>query len=128
MMLLYAKKILHNLPLVNWHYWVQILSYHKNFRVTYSKCRKSSFSLITSADIGISSQKFLTFNFNLSATLVLNFKAIQVPVLNYWIWTKNTPQKNCFFWSNPFKIEVMITSLIEMPYLPNFDQMTTSTI
>ena len=30
-MLLYAKKILHNLTLVNWHYWLQILSYHKNF-------------------------------------------------------------------------------------------------
>ena len=36
----------------------------------------TSFSLITSTNIGISSQKFLTFNFNLSATLVLNFKAI----------------------------------------------------
>ena len=34
MMLLYAKTILHNLPLVNWHYWVQILSYHKNFWIS----------------------------------------------------------------------------------------------
>ena len=31
MMLLSAKKVLHNLPLVNWHYWAQILSYHRNF-------------------------------------------------------------------------------------------------
>ena len=33
-MLLYAKKILHNLPLVNWHYWVQILSYRRNFWIS----------------------------------------------------------------------------------------------
>ena len=38
----------------------------------------------------------------------------QVPFLNYWTWTKKTPQKNCLFWSNPSKIEVMITSLIEI--------------
>ena len=40
------------------------------------KSPPTSFSLITSTNIGISSLKFLTFNFNLSATLVLNFKAI----------------------------------------------------
>ena len=34
MMLLYAKTILHNLPLVNWHYWVQILLYHRSFRIS----------------------------------------------------------------------------------------------
>ena len=34
-----------------------------------------------------------------------------VPVLNYWTWTKTIPQKSSFFWSNPYKIEVMITSL-----------------
>ena len=28
-------------------------------------------------------------------------------------------------WSNPYKIEVMITSLIEMLELPNFSHMTT---
>ena len=34
--------------------------------------------------------------------------------------------KKLFFWSNPYKIEVMITSLIKM--LPNFGHMTASTI
>ena len=39
-----------------------------------------------------------------------------------------TPQKYWFFWSNPYKIEVMITPFIEMLELPNFGHMTTSTI
>ena len=37
-----------------------------------------------------------------------------VPISNYWTWTKTTPQKNRFFWSNPYKIWVMITSFIKM--------------
>ena len=51
-----------------------------------------------------------------------------LPVPNYWTWTKTTPQKKCSFWSNPYKIEVMITSLIEMLEWPNFDHMTSSTV
>ena len=50
------------------------------------------------------------------------------PVPNYLTWTKTTRQKKRFFWSNPYKIEVMITSLIEMLELPNFGHMTASTI
>ena len=38
------------------------------------------------------------------------------------------PSKNWFFWLNPYKIEAMITYLIEKPELPNFDHMTASTI
>ena len=49
-------------------------------------------------------------------------------VPNYWTWTKTTSQKKWFFWSNPYKIEVMITSLLEMLELPNFGHMTTPTI
>ena len=33
-----------------------------------------------------------------------------------------------FFWSNPYKIEVLITFLIEMLELPSFGHMITSTI
>ena len=33
-----------------------------------------------------------------------------------------------FFWSNPYKIEVMITSLIQILELPNFGRVTTSTV
>ena len=32
------------------------------------------------------------------------------------------------FWSNSYKIDVIITSLIEKPELPNFGHMTISTI
>ena len=72
-------------------------------RLTYSKCHKIKFVmlkkpsyqffsyLITSENIGISSQNFLTFKFNLSATLVLNFKAIPSE--------PKTPLKKWFFWS-----------------------------
>ena len=42
--------------------------------------------------------------------------------------TKFHFEKKRFFRSNPYKIEVMITSLIEMPQLPNFGDRTTSTI
>ena len=33
-----------------------------------------------------------------------------------------------FFWSNPYKIEVMITSLTEMIDLPNFGHMIPFTL
>ena len=36
------------------------------------------------------------------------------------------PKKKQYFWSNPYKIEVMITFLIETLQLPNFGHMTTS--
>ena len=80
----------------------------------------SSFSPVTSTNVGISLQNYLAFTFNIFATLV--------PVPNYWTWTKTTPQKRRFFWSNPYNIEVVITSLIEMLQLPNFGHMNTSTI
>ena len=48
-----------------------------------------------------------------------------VLLLNYWTWTKTTPQNKCCFWSNLPNIEVRITFLIE---LPNFGHITTSTI
>ena len=50
-----------------------------------------------------------------------------VPVQNYWTWAKTASQKNWFFWSSPYKIEVLITfDLIEMLDLPNFGHMNTS--
>ena len=35
-----------------------------------------------------------------------------VSIPSYWTWTKTTSQKKEFFWSNPYKIEVVISSLI----------------
>ena len=32
------------------------------------------------------------------------------PVSNYWTWTKTSPQKDQFSWSNPYEIWVVITS------------------
>ena len=66
----------------------------------------TSFFHVTSTNVGISPQNFLTFSFNSFATLV----------------------KSWFFWSNPDKIKVMITSLIVILESPNVGQMTTFTI
>ena len=49
-------------------------------------------------------------------------------VLGYWTLTKTTPQKKRFLWTNPYKIEAMITSFIGMLQLLNFGHMTASTI
>ena len=63
------------------------------------------------------------------ATLVRIFKGpYLVSAPNYWTLIKTTPQKKCFFWSNPYKIEVMITSLIKLLELPKFGHITISTI
>ena len=50
-----------------------------------------------------------------------------VPVLNYWTWTLSISQKNRILWSNPYKLKVMITSVILMLRIPNFGHMTTFT-
>ena len=99
----------------------------------------TSFSSVTSSNLGIRPQNFLTFSFNHFAALVQHFKFSTnaslkllnlnvMPVSNYWTWTKTTPQKKRFSWSNPYKIEVMLTSLIEILELPNFGHMTTITL
>ena len=65
----------------------------------------TSFSLVTSAKIGIISQNFLTLIFNPFATLPQNTKAVP---------STSPKLLNLVFWSNPYKIEVIITSLIEI--------------
>ena len=50
-----------------------------------------------------------------------------VPVLNYWTWTLSISQKYRILWSNPYKLKVMITSVIVMLRIPNFGHMTTFT-
>ena len=39
-------------------------------------------------------------------------KSFLVPVPSYWTWTKTTLKK-IFFWSYPYKTEVVVASLIE---------------
>ena len=90
-----------------------------------------SFSPVTSTNIGISPKHFLTLSFNLFPTVMKNFKAIPSVSPKYFHPSrpyKTIPQKRWFFGSNPYKIVAMITSLIEMPELPNFGRMTTCSI
>ena len=60
--------------------------------------------------------------------MVQSFKAIPSASPKLLNLNQITPQKRWFFWSNPYKIEVMIIYLIEMLELPNFGHMTKSTI
>ena len=88
----------------------------------------TSFSPVTSTNVGFGSQNFLTFSFNPFATLVQNFKLVPSASPNLLNLDQDHPSKKWFFWSNPYNIEVVITSLIEMLQLPNFGHMNTSTI
>ena len=88
------------------------------------KAPPTNFSPVTSANVRIGPQNFLTFSFNPFDRLVENFKF--VPSGNPKLLNFN--QDHPSFWSNPYKIDVMITSLIQMLELPNFGHMTTSTI
>ena len=74
----------------------------------------TSFFSVTFTNIGISPKNFLMFSFHPLPhwRKISSWYLVSVP--NYWTWTKTTPQKMRFFWSNPNKIEVMITFLVEM--------------
>ena len=87
----------------------------------------TSFFPVTYTNIGNSSQNFLTFSFNPFATLVSNSKAIPSVSPKLLNLNQDHSSKKWFFWSNPYKIEVMIASLIEMLELPNFGHIITST-
>ena len=88
----------------------------------------TSFSPIISTNVGISLQNFPTFSLNLLPHWHKISRPYRVPVLNCCTSTNTISQKKCFFWSNPYKIVVIRTSLMKMLELPDFDHMTTSTI
>ena len=73
------------------------------------KTPSTSFSPVTSTNIGTSPPKFLL----LVLTLLPHWCEISglylVPVPNYSTWTKTTSQKKGFFWLNCYTIEVIIT-------------------
>ena len=77
-----------------------------------------SFSPVTSTNVEISSQNFLNFGFNPFATLPPCCRQSQSQISE--LGTKTTTPKNVVFLviSCPCKIEVFITSLIEMLELP----------
>ena len=88
----------------------------------------ASFSPGTSRNVRISSRNFLTFSFNPFATQVWNFKFVPSASPKLLNLNQDHPSKTVVFWSNPYKIEVVITSLIEMLQLPNFSHMNTFTM
>ena len=88
----------------------------------------TSFSPVTSTNVRFRPQNFLTFIFNLFATLVQNFKFVPSAALKLLNLDQDHALKKQFLGSNSYKIEVMITFFIEMVQLPNFGYMTTSII
>ena len=113
-------------------YWVTDLLFSNSplalFRMGSKKGPPTSFSIVTFTKYELAPKTF----WFLVLTLLPHCHKIPrlyfVSVPNYWTWTKTIPQKKVFFWSNPYKIEVMISSLIEMLELPNFGHMPTSTV
>ena len=83
------------------------------------------FSPVASTIVGINPLNFLTLSFNPFATLVKNFKSIPTASPKVLNLNQDYTSKKCFFWLNPYKVEFMIISVIEMLELPNFDHMTT---
>ena len=83
----------------------------------------TSFSPVTSTKVGISPKNFLTLLPHWCEIPSLYL----MPVPNYWTWTKTAPQKKQFFRSNPYKIEVVITSLTEMLELTSLSKKSLKT-
>ena len=57
------------------------------------KSLPTSFSLVTSTNVGISSQNFLAFSFNLFATLVQNLKFVPSTSLKILNLNEDQPSK-----------------------------------
>ena len=69
----------------------------------------TSFSPVTSTNVGISPQNFLTFSFNPFVTRVWNFKAIPSASPKLLNLNQEHPSKKWYFWLNHYKIKVMLT-------------------
>ena len=92
------------------------------------KSPPTSISPGTSTNVGIRSQKFLTFSFSSLATLVQNVNFVPSASPKLSNLNQDHPSKKEFFWSNLYKIEVIIIFLIEMLQLPKFGHIATSII
>ena len=92
------------------------------------KCPTTSFSSITSGNLGISHQIVLTFRLNPFATLVQNLTFVPSASLKLLNLNQDHLSKKRFCLSNPYKIEFVINLFIEVRQLPNFCHMNTSTI
>ena len=63
----------------------------------------TSFSSVTSTNVGISPQNFLTFSFNPFDRLVWNFKFVPSTSPKLLNLNQDHPWKKRFFWPNPYK-------------------------
>ena len=73
---------------------------------------------VISSNVGRSPRNILTFRFNPFATLLWDSIKLE----------PRPPLKKLAFWWNPYKTEIMITSLIEMLELPKLNLMFTAAI
>ena len=123
------KKNKNDLPLSPFHF---SYSFSTLFRMRGGgggqKSCPTSVSAVTSTNVGTNPKNFLTFSISPFSTLVWIFKVIPNASPKLLNLNQDHPSKKCFFWSNPYKIEGMITSLTEMLEVPNFGHMTTSII
>ena len=110
------------------YFHVSITKFLTLFKMGEAKRPPTSFSPVTSTNVGVNLQDFLTFSFNPFATLVSNFKAIPSASPKLLNLNQDHLLKKWFLWSIPYKIEVLTTFLIKMLELPNFGHMITSTI
>ena len=92
-----------------------------------AKILPTRFSPVTSQKVEISPNNFLTFIFKSFVTILKNFKAITStsPELLNLNQDQLSLQKIFFFWSNPYKTEVIITSPLEVLELPNVGHINT---
>ena len=81
------------------------------------KATPANFFHLTSPNLGIGKENLPTFSFNHFAILVSNSSSYLVSVPNCQSQV-----------SVPNKLEIMITTLIEMLQLPNLGRVTTTTI
>ena len=103
-----------------WMFWIN--------SVPPAKRPPTSFSTVTPINIGVRPKNFWLIVSTFLPYLRKISRRYLMPVPNYWPWTKSAPQKHCFFLWNPYKIEVMITSVMKKLELPNFGHMTTSSM
>ena len=84
------------------------------------KDRPSSFSPVTSTNVGISLRNILTFSFNHFPNWHKISKPYLVPVPNYWTWTNNAPPKNWLFKKDVKELSWMSHRVIRFWFLLNF--------
>ena len=82
----------------------------------------TSFFSVTSTNVRGSPKNFLIFNSNPFVTLVQNFKTITNASSDLLNMNQEHPSKNWFFWSNTYKNEVMVNSIIELTKLWSHDR------